>query len=30
MRECHDVPSVGHVGMRRTLALVARLSIDAE
>ena len=24
MRECHDVPSVGHVGMRRTLELVAR------
>ena len=24
MRECHDVPSVGHVGMRRTLELIAR------
>ena len=24
MRECHDVPSVGHVGMRRTLELVAK------
>jgi hypothetical protein len=25
MKECHDVPSVGHVGMRRTLDLVDRL-----
>ena len=24
LRECHDVPSVGHVGMRRTLELVDR------
>ena len=24
MRECHNVPSAGHVGMRRTLELVAR------
>ena len=24
MRECHDVPLVGHVGIRRTLELVAR------
>ena len=24
MRECHDVPTVGHVGMRRTLELVSR------
>ena len=24
MRECYDVPSVGHVGMRRTLELVGR------
>lgn len=23
MRECHDVTSVGHVGMQRTLELVA-------
>ena len=24
LRECHDVPSVGHVGIRRTLELVQR------
>ena len=24
LKECHDVPSVGHVGMRRTMELVDR------
>ena len=24
LKECHDVPSMGHVGMRRTLELVDR------
>ena len=24
LRECHDIPMVGHVGMRRTLELVDR------
>ena len=24
IRKCHNVPSVGHVGMRRTLELVSR------